>query len=175
MFGCVAIGVLAAGLAAGSACTRPSVEGFGVAHKLRLIPAASSREPWLAVTDAPAGEVLGTGGEIPPLRLSIEGVKVIEGQNVSIKVFVNTLRPAADTLMKDPHFVTQGFFFPASADRQSFTTDPGPALRRLAKIGELRLDRPLIFLVTPEPGVEGRPFGLKDWTIERATLIVGEK
>lgn len=146
------------------------------ALKLRLVPAPEAGEPWLAVTEGTAREILqpGPDGRFEPLRLTVERVKVDGGQNVSVKVFVNTLRATAETSAKDVHHVGQASFFPMAADAPGFVMNPVPALRKLATSGLLRLDRPLVFSFVPAPESPDRPFAYKDWAITGVSLEPGQ-
>lgn len=142
--------------------------------KLRLVPAPKAGEPWLAVSDRPAGEILGRE-EVPPARLVIRGVQIVGGRNVSVKVFANTVAVTGGTGVESPHFVMQGYILPDDKESAAFTTNAGRTLSRLDKDGLLRRDRPLVFAVVPAPAVAGRPFALKDWSIDETVLVVGEK
>jgi hypothetical protein len=140
--------------------------------KVHLVPATQKADPWLSVTESTARDILQPTGDGPlaTLQLTVKRIKVTDGKNHSVMVFVNTLRATAETPRSDPHFVGQASFFPRGADNPGFIMNPTPAIRRLAKAGALRLDRPLVFTFVIAPDDLDRPLSFTDWEIEGVSI-----
>lgn len=141
---------------------------------VRVIPPTQAGDPWVVVTEGTARDVLSPDakGKFIPLRLVVGRVKIEDGKNFSVRVFVNSLRASVYTPVKDPHYVGYASFLPQLADNAGFVLNPSRSIRNLVAGGNIRMDRPLIFTFIIAPEDPDRVLTYKDWAIEDVSVIV---
>lgn len=152
---------------------KKGAEGADKAVRLVLVAAPKPGQPWVAATEKTVRELFGPGETPPKLQLRVEGVKLSGAKGATLALVANTINLTEKDVPKNPALIDYLSPYPVDGKPHSFDADATETIARLAKAGELRGDRPLVFAFLVVPLSESGNFEPGDWSIAGVSLRVG--